>query len=255
MRIPKLRSPIVLVHGLFGFDQVRVGCLTLIDYFPRIPELLRAAGNRVLIPRLSPTGGIADRAAQLKDFLERETPGEPVHIIAHSMGGLDARYMISLLDMETRVLSLTTLGTPHRGTPFADWAIRRLERLVMPLLKLIGLPTQGFYDLTTERCRAFNAEVRDVPGVRYFSVAGRHDGHYLNPEWLLPYYIVRQQEGANDGVVSLTSATYGESLDVWDGDHLHLVNWVGYMPRDRGPSCDPATRYGRLLGRLADAGF
>src|SRR5438128_2084015 len=138
MRIPKLRSPIVLVHGFFGFDRVRVGCLTLANYFPRIPELLRAAGNRVLIPRLCATGGIAHRAAQLKAFLDREAPREPVHLFAHSMGGLDSRYMISRLGMGGRVLSLTTLGTPHRGTAFADWGIRRLERLVKPILQLMG---------------------------------------------------------------------------------------------------------------------
>jgi len=255
MRVPKLRSPIVLVHGFFGFAQVRVGPLVLISYFPGIPVLLRAAGNRVLIPRLSPTGGIADRAAQLKKFLQRESPGEPVHIVAHSMGGLDARYMISRLDMSPRVLGLATLGTPHRGTTFADWGIRRLERLVKPLLHMIGIPTQGFYDLTTDRCEPFNAHVPDVARVRYFSVAGRHDGHYSSPEWLLPYNIVLEKEGPNDGVVSLASATYGECLDVWDGDHLSLVNWVGTMARNRGPSSEPAARYGLLLGRLADAGF
>src|SRR5262249_5187529 len=38
-----------------------------------------------------------------------------VHVFAHSMGGLDARYMISRLGMAKRVLSLTTIATPHRG--------------------------------------------------------------------------------------------------------------------------------------------
>src|SRR5712691_2851316 len=104
MIIPKLRTPIVLVHGLFGFDRVCVPVVgwTVANYFPSIPELLRAAGNRVLIPTLSPTGGVADRAGQLKEFIERESPSEPVHLLAHSMGGLDARYMISCLGMGNR---------------------------------------------------------------------------------------------------------------------------------------------------------
>jgi triacylglycerol lipase len=255
MVIPKLRSPIVLVPGLFGFDRVCVRGLTLINYFPRIPELLRAAGNHVLVPRLSPTPGIACRAAQLKEFLDRETPREPVHLLAHSMGGLDARFMISRLGMAPRVLSLTTLGTPHRGSAFADWGIRRFERLVKPILRLLGIPTQGFYDLTTASCQAFNEQVPDVPGVRYFSVAGRHDGHFLNPEWLLPYHIVLKEEGANDGVVSLASATYGEDVEVWDGDHLNLVNWVSPLHPGRSLWRDPAARCRQLVRRLADAGF
>ena len=46
-----------------------------------------------------------------------------VVIIAHSMGGLDARYMISRLGMDDRVTALVTITTPHRGSPYADWCL------------------------------------------------------------------------------------------------------------------------------------
>jgi triacylglycerol lipase len=255
MIIPKLRSPVVLVHGFFGFERIRIAGWTLARYFPGIPELLGACGNRILIPSLSPTAGVAHRAAQLKAFLDRECPGEPVHLFAHSMGGLDARYMIARLGMADRVLTLTTLGTPHRGTTFADWGVSRFERLVKPLLGLFGIPVQGFYDLTTASCRQFNREIADAPGVRYFSVAGRHEGGYLNPEWYLPQGIVEKAEGPSDGVVSVASATYGESLDLWEGDHLSLVNWFNPLARNRGLWRDPRPRYGPLVRRLADEGF
>ena len=255
MVIPKLRSPIVLVHGFFGFERIQVRGWTLATYFPGIPELLRAAGNRVLVPHLSPTAGIAVRAGQLKAFLDRECPSEPVHLLAHSMGGLDARYLISRLGMSHRVLTLTTLGTPHRGTAFADWGIARFERLLKPILHFFHIPTQGFHDLTTARCRVFNEQVPDAPGVRYFSVAGQLEPTCLNPEWLLPRGIVAKLEGPNDGVVSLASARYGESTEVWDGDHLSLVNWFNPLGRNRGLWRDPRPRYGPLVGRLADEGF
>jgi triacylglycerol lipase len=253
--LPKLRAPIVLVHGLLGFGRVRVGGLTLANYFPGIFEGLEAAGNRVSVPWLSPSGGVADRARQLKEFIEHACPGEPVHLVAHSMGGLDARYMISRLGMNSRVLTLTTLGTPHRGTAFADWGIDRLERLLRPVFQWLYIPTQAFHDLTTAACRDFNDEVPDAAGVRYFSVAGVHDGHFLNAEFLLPYRIVLQKEGPNDGVVSVASATYGERVDVWDGDHFSLVNWLNPLARHRGFRRDPSARYGPLLRRLADAGY
>ncbi len=255
MILPKLEAPIVLVHGLFGFDRLRLAGLTLANYFPTIPDLLHGAGNRVLLPYLSPTAGVANRAAQLKDFLDQNAPGEAVHLIAHSMGGLDCRYMISRLGMAERVLSLTTLGTPHRGTSFADWAIARLERVVKPVLDFLCLPAQGFYDLTTANCRAFNEQVPNVPGVRYFSVAGKHDGNLFTPEWLLPYYIVLASEGPNDGVVSVASASYGEHVHVWEGDHFSLVNWPHPLGQNRGFWRDPLLLYGPILQRLADEGF
>src|SRR5436190_1033391 len=145
MTVPKLRAPIVLVHGLLGYDQLRILGWTVKQYFPYIPELLTAAGNRVLVPRLSPTGGVASRARQLQEFLDREAPGEAVHLLGHSMGGLDCRYLTSRLGMAERVLTVTTIGTPHRGTIFADWGIERLERYLRPLFDLFGFPHQAFY--------------------------------------------------------------------------------------------------------------
>jgi len=253
--IPKLRAPIALVHGLFGFDKIGVAGATLANYFPGIPDLLTEAGNRVLIPALTPTGGVSERAQQLKDFLREHSPAEPVHLIAHSMGGLDSRYMISMLDMAPMVLTLTTLGTPHRGTSFADWGIHRLARIVTPVLDLIGLPYQAFYDLTRAKCLSFNETVVDAPNVRYFSVAGQHDNSILHPEWFLSASIVSKYEGENDGIVSLESAKYGEAFDVWDGDHLALVNWRNPARYLRGAWNDPAPRYAAILRRLAELGY
>jgi triacylglycerol lipase len=252
MSVPRLRAPVVLVHGLLGFDQLRLGRWVLADYFHGLPEALRAAGNRVLVARVSPTGGIATRAAQLKKFLDRQFPSEPVHLFGHSMGGLDARYLIARLGMAPRVLSLTTLGTPHRGSPLADWGVRRLERLAKPVLDLLGVPPGAFYDLTTARCRAFNEQTPDAPGVRYFSVAGRYEGRWDNPAWLLSAPLIARAEGINDGLVSLASARYGEGCEVWEADHLNLAGWCA--PWDRGRPA-ALTRYAALLGRLRDEGF
>lgn len=255
MIVPCLRSPIVLVHGLLGFDQLRMAVWPVFDYFPGIPEMLRAAGNRVLVASLSPTAGVAERAGQLKSFLEREAPGESVHLISHSMGGLDSRYLISRLGMAERVRTLTTIGTPHRGSPFADWGIRRFQRLVTPLLEMFNIQRQAFYDLTTTSCRGFNEQTPDAPGVRYFSVAGRFEPDWLSPEWQLPYHIIKHAEGSNDGLVSVASATYGESCEMWDGDHASLINWPHPVAQARGRWQERTPQYAALVRRLADAGF
>ncbi len=254
-KIPRLREPIVLVHGLMGFDEVRVAGYRVRSYFPGIEDALRAAGNRVVTARLSFTAGVAHRAAELRDFLHRELPGEPVHIFAHSMGGLDARYMISRLGAADRIRTLTTIGTPHRGTPFADWGVRHLRRFVQPVLDICGLPHQAFLDLTTEGCRAFNAEVPDVLAVRYFSIVGRCPLPWVNAYWLVPHEIVRRAEGANDGLVSVTSATWGEHTEVWECDHMSLVNWPNPQACALGLWRSRIRNYADHVRRLAALGY
>jgi triacylglycerol lipase len=248
-----LGEPIILVHGVLGYNELRLGPWTLTRYFSGTAELLQRAGNRVFTPWLSPTASIAARAVQLKTFIDRTVPDERVHIIAHSMGGLDARYMISRLGMAGRVRTLTTIATPHRGSPFADWSVSRFGRVGKLVLDWFDVGAEAFFDLTTTRCRELNDECPDAAGVHYFSVAGQFGGELSAPEWLLPYRIVLAAEGMNDGIVSITSATHGEHTDLWTGDHVSLVNW--YQPlRPHRPTRDRTVEFTRLMQRLAEVG-
>jgi triacylglycerol lipase len=241
------RPPVVLVHGLCGFDKLFACRRPAAEYFPGIRTALEAAGYRVLAPRLSPTAGVVARAGELKRFIVREAGGEPVHIIGHSLGGLDARCMISRLGMENRVRSLTTVGTPHRGTSFADWGVARFARLFRPIFRNAGVPDDAFFDLTTEACTRFNDLTPDAPGVRYASVAGLCERPLRNPEWAWPARVVGAAEGPNDGVVSVASAAWGECNTVWTGDHLNLVNWPNRRARRAGVVWDRGADYVQLL--------
>lgn len=241
----------MLVHGLCGFDRLYAFRRPVKDYFPGIREHLEAAGHRVFAACVSPTSGVARRALDLKRYIEREVPSGPLHLIGHSMGGLDARYLIAKLGMENRVRSLTTVGTPHRGSSFADWGWQRLSRTLVPFMRVIGMSHEAFIDLRTDSCLRFNEDVPDVPGVRYFSVAGVCERPWIGPEWELPFRVVNRREGPNDGVVSVASASWGEKTEVWSGDHLNLVNWPNRFAVRRGVWHDRAIDYGRIVRRLA----
>ena len=73
-------------------------------------------------PYLSRTGSIFSRAERLDGQLQSYARGRGVNFLAHSMGGLDCRHLIShIRPAEYAPLSLTTISTPHRGSPFMDW--------------------------------------------------------------------------------------------------------------------------------------
>ena len=67
-------------------------------------------------------GSITDRAKILHQALAKDLKGKSVNLIGHSMGGLDCRYLLSHIRPDDyKVLSLTTLATPHRGSQFMAW--------------------------------------------------------------------------------------------------------------------------------------
>lgn len=93
------KHPIVLAHGLMGFDELRLAgnLLPGIQYWRGITEAMRANGIEVILTSVPASASIEERAAKLGQDIATKANGKSVNIIAHSMGGLDARYMISQL--------------------------------------------------------------------------------------------------------------------------------------------------------------
>lgn len=53
---------------------------------------------------------------------DQKLRGKDVNLIGHSMGGLDCRHLLThIRPQEYNPVSLTTLATPHRGSPFMAW--------------------------------------------------------------------------------------------------------------------------------------
>ncbi len=188
------------------------------------------------------------------------------------MGALDCRQLLSPANPENlgdRVLSLTTVGGIHHGSPTADlvwgklhgahhnlierWIVRRLTHV----LGALGLSFAGVGDLTTEATARFNATYTDHPGVRYRSVAG--DGRAGRRKvarvivWSWRYIRVKTRE-PNDGFVTPTSATWGElDTNFWPADHLgevgHDLDCFGDEPKD----FDYKARWVAMVSAILDA--
>ena len=88
-----MKTPIVLAHGMLGLAQAFIQGLRLADYFKGIPKWLSENGYEVITPEVAGIGSNVARATNLKRQILDATD-LPVHIIAHSQGGLDSRFMI-----------------------------------------------------------------------------------------------------------------------------------------------------------------
>jgi len=246
--------PVVLAHGLAGFSRIGVRRIRLATYFNRIPQHLSDLGCRVIAAEVPALGTIEARAKALARIVRNASPDEPVHVIAHSMGGLDARHMITHLGMHERVTTLVTLGTPHRGSPVADRVSEyaRSSRL-RDLLHLSKLRNTALHDLRTAVCARWNERTPDAPGVRYYSIAGVKPRDQMIYGLKFTHDVVAPVEGPNDGLVSESSAAWGETWPHWDCDHVNLVGWTGPRTRALGYARDVRPRFTQIVAHLAEA--
>jgi len=234
------QNPIIFCHGLLGFDKL----FGAINYWNRIPEALEAMGAECFVARVDATSAVETRAAQLVQQIAMRYRGRSVHLIGHSMGGLDCRHLVShLLDgAGFNILSVTTIATPHRGSPVADTvlATRITDLPCFPFL-LNLFPSgdgdgQAWRSLSTKTAKTFNACTRDRPGVRYFSYgASFHPGIIDALAWGASYTHILVTEGSNDGMVSVNSAKWGEYLGtVPDVNHTEIIGhkFVHTRPTD-----------------------
>ncbi|KAK4685601.1 triacylglycerol lipase, partial [Tremellales sp. Uapishka_1] len=270
-RSPK--HPVVFCHGLLGFDYLGPASLpTLqISHWRGIREVLESNGTDVLICRVPATASIKDRATILDELISEKYPGQQVNLIGHSMGGLDCRYLISQIDPKKFTpISLTTISTPHRGSPFADYVIDSVigrERLpsVLSLMESFRLPHSGdgsaFNALGTKAMKEFNSVVVDKEDVKYYSWGATVDPGLLDTfRW--PHSVILKKEGPNDGLVSVQSARWGEYRGTLVGvNHLDLVGWVNHVRyaisgwMGNAIVFKPATFYLEVADYLAEQGF
>src|SRR5262245_43856545 len=93
---PLPRHPIVLVHGLLGFVRRAVTRLLSYAYFQGVSESLAEDGIPVRTVALPPSASVESRARALADAIEGLglASTDRVNLVAHSMGGLDARWYV-----------------------------------------------------------------------------------------------------------------------------------------------------------------
>jgi len=190
------RLPIVLAHGLLGFAELSLtpGWLPAVHYWRGITEALEANGVRVITTTVPPSASIEQRAEKLARGIAAAAAGRQVNIVAHSMGGLDARYMIShLRPANVAVRSLVTVASPHHGSSFADFVLGEIgpDRLprIYQLIERTGMETGAFEQLTTTYlANDFNPKTPDDPAVRYYSY-GASKYFPKSPCCLISYYL------------------------------------------------------------------
>lgn len=260
------RYPLLMLHGV-GFRDLKY-----INYWGRIPKNLIRNGATVYYGHQEALGTIEENGQMVKDkILEiiQQTGARKVNIIAHSKGGLDARYTITTLGMGEYVASLTTISTPHRGSALADYGNKHLSDKTFRSIAntfdkyflKIGDKNPDFYtaihQFTKEFVKKFNDETPDIAGVYYQSYTSIMKNCFSHSLLSIPYLIMSLQDKKNDGLVSLESAQWGEFRNVFTNKRMRGISHGDIIDITRGnyKNFDVVETYINIVADLKNRGF
>lgn len=210
------KYPILMLHGV-GFRDHK-----LFSYWGRVPKELVRNGAVIYYGHQEGWGVIEENALVIRDRVLQmltENHCDKVNIIAHSKGGIDARYMIGALGMGDKVASLTTVCTPHHGSPLVPYLRRMPDGLYRFLCRCIDRGFRAYGDerpdvyrsgleLDPAYCEEFNRKYPDHPGVYYQSYTSVMKGWYSEVFCSIPYMVLKRLAGDNDGLVPEESAKW-----------------------------------------------
>jgi triacylglycerol lipase len=275
----------VLVHGLFGFDNIGP-----VDYWYGIPSALRRDGARVYIAQVSAANSTEVRGEQLLSQVRQilaASGASKVNLIGHSHGGPTIRYVASV--RPDLVASVTSVGGVHKGSKVADIMLGiapdgSLSQAVLGSIAtglgqllsfLSGSPTMpqnavaAAKSLSTAGSAKFNAShpqgvpttacgegAYQVNGVHYFSWSGAKP--YTNVLDVLDPALALTSlafSGAkNDGLVASCSTRLGRVIrDDYAMNHLDEVNQtIGLVNIFE---TNPVTLYRQQANRLKNLGL
>ncbi len=253
----KTKYPIVLEHGLAGFDEL----FGVYSYWFGIVDELQDGGAKVFTTTVSQFDSTEARGEQLIDQIETivALTGKPkVNLIGHSHGGLDVRYVAAV--RPDLVASVSSVATPHKGAALADYLRSHVSNgsftedvlafFANSLGTVIGLLTghtnpqdaiAALDSLTSQGTATFNAQypqgvpttscgqgAATVGGIRYYSWSGT--GILTNAldvsDAALGLSSFFYPE-ANDGLVGKCSSHLGTVIrDNYFQNHLDEVNQI-----------------------------
>jgi triacylglycerol lipase len=250
------KYPIVMVHGLFGFDNIGP-----VEYFYGIPSSLRADGAKVYTVQVSAANSTEVRGEQLLTQVKQilaATGSAKVNLMGHSHGGPTARYVASV--RPDLIASVSSIAGVNKGSPVADIlnkvappgsisnaVISTVTNALATIINFVssggGLPQNSnaaLASLSTAGSAKFNqAHPEGIPtsscgegaysvkGVAYFSWSGAKP--YTNVFDILDPALALTSLAfggvKNDGLVSSCSSHLGKVIrDDYAMNHLDEVN-------------------------------
>jgi len=221
----KTQYPIMLVHGVMGFDELA----GMVEYWYAMPDKLVEDGATVRSAKLSAQANNDLRANQLIQQIEAfiaETGKPKVNIIAHSHGSTTSRQAAYM--RPDLVASLTTIAGPHKGSPVADFASEELP----PTIQGIGYAVGDIIGLIIDLFSGYDSLDQDTAGLVYhFTKEGNAEFNRNYPCAGVPESDDPNARGADRETFMVNGKAHTVRYYSWTGNKqiTHYLDPVDYV--------------------------
>jgi len=253
----KTQYPIVLVHGISGFDNFG----GVIDYFHTIPYNLERSGAKVYTPAVAAFATSEVRGEQLADYLN-QLPEAKFNLIGHSQGSPTSRVAAALVPH--KVASVTSINGVNTGTAVADIVLELFPdgTIQQDIVASIGDAFGDFINFLSganfEQDALGSAHTLSTPGttllndaldwkgvsttcssgpedvdisgynIKMFSFGGNTPfTNFLDAsDYFLTATSVAFQGVENDGLTSVCSSKLGNVIGIFEMNHVDAVNHI-----------------------------
>lgn len=260
------KYPIIMLHGI-GFRDVKY-----VNYWGRIPKELIKYGANIYYGHQEAWGTVENNAREVQEKIYeimKENNCSKVNIIAHSKGGLDARFLITGLNMGEHIASLTTISTPHRGSEVMKLLVKLpngvykfITNLIDKTYKKLGDKNPNAYissrQLLPSYCEDFNKRIHDDNRVFYQSYTSVMKNIFSDSLLCVPYGIMKiMGSGDNDGLVSIESAKWGNFKGTFRNRYRRGISHgdIIDLKREDYKLYDPMESFVSIVSNLKENGF
>jgi hypothetical protein len=245
----KISPHVFFFRGLstYGHDDAKWSVFNFGPMYKNIARELKARDVQFHAVTGMGAGPVQEVAARAHNYLKNHPvwndPQVPVHFLAHSAGGLVARYLMNQVP-SGKVASLMTIASPHQGARLAQICLDmpELYRGSARLLRTFG------YDIASRR--HFFTELTNDAVSRLFATEKKSQArtasivcHAPRREWCAPLKLFYKVKAFNDfdlpsdGVVERDTQAFGEVVAELKIDHFRQCGFFG-EPRRFQQLCD-----------------
>lgn len=226
-----MTTPVLFFRGIntFADDRLHLGPVPLWKMGMNLQKHVHRPERKFLLVEEIGCSTFEEEAERAEKFIQR-LEIEKFHILAHSAGGIVAKMLLQKSSFAGKVLSLTTIGTPHQGSFLAE---------IVDSLAFYSYDKtrKALFDrLTPAQIKKFSAQLNLPSHIKAQSVlcSSSQQTFSLPVKMIAKVFKDYKIKEEGDGFVELSSQQFGEVLGHFELDHLEELGFIFRMnPRHR----------------------